>query len=295
VDSAASKPGKFSVVIPTCNRPDLLDRCLCRLAPAARKGDAFVCQVIVSDDQGPQSLSKQLLSAKYPWLQWTEGPRRGPAANRNHGAKFAFGEWLFFCDDDCLPDVDILETYARAQKSHPDRRVFEGRIMADREKRHPLEEAPINDKGGNLWSCNFVIQRRLFEEIGGFDERFPFAAVEDTEFRVRLQKGGERIVFLSDAVVVHPWRKLSARGYLIQQGRQRRSHLLMMTLHPDYRSYFSAWNVAKDVARYYIRHFIRDLKTFGGSTLLFQPLFLWTQVRRIVSYTLWRAPLIQPH
>jgi GT2 family glycosyltransferase len=229
------------------------------------------------------------LLTEYPWVKHIQGPSRGPAANRNNGARAATGEWLVFCDDDCLPDRKLLSSYSAAQAAYPDCAVFEGRTMADREKRHPLEESPINSKGGNLWSCNFAIRRKLFEKMGGFDETFPYAAVEDMEFRVRLEKAGVRMVFLENAVVVHPWRKLSVAGYLAQHARHRKSHLLMRSLHPDYRSYFTAWNVVKDIARYYVKNFAGDLRAFGGSALLFQPLYLWCQLRRMGAYKFGRC------
>lgn len=290
MDSAANSACRFSVVIPTCNRPALLSHCLDRIAPNGQNFRSDSYEVIVTDDGNQQQQVAHLLKANYPWVEWVEGPRRGPAANRNHGASLAKGEWLLFCDDDCLPDANLLDAYARALQSHPDCQVFEGRTMADREKRHPLEESPINDRGGNLWSCNFAIRRSLFEKMGGFDESFPNAAGEDFELRLRLEKAGIPVVFLTDAMVIHPWRRLSIAGYLRQQARHRRSHLLMMTLHPDYRSYFTAWHVAKDVVRYYLKHFSRDLKSFGGSALLFQPLFLWCQLQRVVAYRFGISP-----
>ena len=286
-----------SIVIPTCHRSSLLGSCLDCLTPE-RQGwrlwsdtldsNESNYEVIVTDD-GNDEPTRNLLASNYPWVRYVKGPSRGPAANRNSGARFASGDWLLFCDDDCLPASDLLKAYARAQRAHPGCEVFEGRTKADREKRHPLEESPINSKGGNLWSCNFAIRRERFEEAGGFDETFPFAAVEDMEFRVRLEKAGVPMVFVEDAVVVHPWRRLSVPSYLKQQARHRKSHLLMMSLHPDYRSYFTAWNVVKDVLRYYAMNFLRDLKAFGGTALLFQPLFLWCQFSRIVTYKFGRC------
>jgi GT2 family glycosyltransferase len=71
-----------------------------------------------------------------------------------------------------------------------------------------LWEAPHNPAGGALISCNFAIPRRLFLEAGAFDERFPMASFEDTEFAARLGKLGVGLRFLPLAAVDHPLRPL---------------------------------------------------------------------------------------
>ena len=63
-------------------------------------------EVIVSDDS-KQCIAKELIQEKYSWVKWIEGPKKGPAANRNNGAKYATGDWFIFIDDDCEPQKDL--------------------------------------------------------------------------------------------------------------------------------------------------------------------------------------------
>lgn len=284
MDKSANGPAQFSVVIPTCDRPDLLRQCLDRFAPGFQTLDTTNYEVIVTDDGADRNQIEPILRTHYPWARWGTGPRRGPAANRNNGARLALGAWIVFCDDDCLPDASLLHAYANARTAVPDCEVFEGRTMANREKQHPLEESPINHQGGNLWSCNFAIKRHLFEKTGGFDETFPHAAVEDMEFRVRLLKTGASIIFLQDALVVHPWRKLTVRGYLNQQARHRNSHLILMQKHSEFLQVFTAWNVLKDIVRHYVRQLPVEVARCGPKVILYEPIFLWCQVLRIFTY-----------
>jgi glycosyltransferase involved in cell wall biosynthesis len=93
----------FSVIIPTYHRNDLLAKCLDCLAPGVQTLPADQYEVIVSDD-GYESTAQEMIQQNYPWVKWVAGFRKGPAANRNNGAKYATGEWLAFTDDDCLPD-----------------------------------------------------------------------------------------------------------------------------------------------------------------------------------------------
>lgn len=242
-------------------------------------------EIIVSDDAGH---TNGALVREFPAVRFISGPRRGPAANRNAGARAAAGEWLLFCDDDCLPEPNLLEVYfQRTRTSGCD--VIEGAILADRPRRHPFEESPINDVGGNLWSCNFAIRRRVFWTVGGFDERFPAPAGEDAELCYRLKKAGILIHYAPDAVVIHPWRKRTAAGFLHQQRRCLESELIAISIHPELRRVSTCYAVAKDVVRYYLRTFIPQLRQMGIAVVLTQPLLWFVQLRRFAAFARLRA------
>ncbi|HET6576055.1 MAG TPA: glycosyltransferase [Fimbriiglobus sp.] len=194
----------ISVVVPTCRRPDLLARCLDRLAPGAQTLPTDRYEVLVTDDGVPTAES--LLAEKYPWASWGPGPRRGPAANRNAGARRARGEWLAFTDDDCIPDPGWLAGFVAA--AHDGCRVYEGRTTCAAGCRSPLEHAPANPTGGYLWSCNLFLRKTTFAEVGGFDEAFPHPHLEDVDFRERLIRAGHPFEFVPAAVVDHPPRRL---------------------------------------------------------------------------------------
>ena len=194
---------KISVIIPTCHRNDLLALCLDCLAPGVQTLAPERYEVIVTDD-GSRSTAQQMMAQSYPWAQWTEGPRRGPAANRNHGATIAQGEWLAFTDDDCLPKPGWLEAFQAAIQ--PDVSVYEGKTTCEAGLPSPLYEAPYNLTGGNLWSCNFMIRAALFARLEGFDETFATPAMEDIDFRERLYDIQTKVVFIKGAVIDHPAR-----------------------------------------------------------------------------------------
>jgi GT2 family glycosyltransferase len=258
---------KISVVIPTCNRPTDLALCL-ECLDSGRQGlaaDSF--EIIVTDD-GDAIQAKEALGDRYPWVRFVTGPRKGPAANRNHGAAQATGDWLVFTDDDCLPEVGWLRAYADAIQTNSSEYVFEGRTSATGLRTRMDEEAPNNDQGGNLWSCNFCILRSVFMELGQFDEAFPSPAMEDVEFRVRARKAGYALFFVPMALVLHPWRlrkgRRFTRGYAA-------SVKYFLTKHPELIEGFSArkllWNFMRellknrfrDSVQYHARGFIREI------------------------------------
>ncbi len=218
----------FSVIIPTYHRNDLLAKCLDCLAPGVQTLPAEQYEVIVTDD-GSQTTAEEIIRENYPWAQWVAGPRKGPAANRNNGAKYAQGEWLAFTDDDCLPDRKWLKAYAEAMVTNPSCLVLEGRTYVDRPKQSLAEESPINETGGYLWSCNFAIQKRVFKSLSGFDERFPYAAMEDVDLRLRITKFGHQFYFIKEASVCHPWR---VKGGYKKITQNHKSTLIYLSIHP---------------------------------------------------------------
>lgn len=196
----------ISVIIPTCNRNDLLNQSLDCLYVAINATMAIDYEVIITDD-GKQNTAKSLIEEKYPWATWIAGPQKGPAANRNNGAGIANGQWFIFMDDDCLPQEGWLQAYLTAIQTQPDAKVLEGKTTAERERERFDEEAPINLEGGKLWSCNFAIKKDVFNQLNGFDETFPFAAMEDIDFHTRVNLLSP-ILFVPQALIIHPWRRI---------------------------------------------------------------------------------------
>ncbi len=267
---------KLSVIIPTCNRNDLLAKCLELLSPKNQTIKELY-EVIVTDDS-KDNISKALIEENYSWAKWVEGSKRGPAANRNNGAKSASGEWLIFIDDDCLPDKTLVETYSSAIKKDNGSLAFEGSIIPDNWylMRKEMAECPINTDGNCFWSANICINSKLFCSIGGFDERFLIAAQEDQDIFLRL-KNYTNIRFLKNCIVVHPVRYGSVikklDGIKIQfenwiyytqkhSDKSIKSHLLL--------SVFDYIKIAvKNIIRFRFRYFFISIVKSGYSLYLF--------------------------
>jgi len=203
----------ISVIIPTCDRTESLARCLEQLGGAA--------DIIVSDDSRTTA-TRQLIAARFPNVKWFEGPRGGPAANRNHGARHAIGEWFAFVDDDSIPERTWLAAIARAIAASD---VIEGRTVYLGRTNHPLEEIVENLTGNLFWSCNLAIRRDLFERLGGFDEEFLEAGGEDLEFAWRIRQMKLTARNVPEAVVYHPARRLPFSKW-VKRAFQSRWHLL---------------------------------------------------------------------
>lgn len=264
----------FSVIIPTCDRTDLLDICLSLLQLQELVVDY---EVIVSDDSNTNS-TRLLINNKYPYVNWIQGPQHGPAANRNKGASIAKGKWLVFLDDDVKPDTNLLIAYSAAINAHPNSSAFEGAIYPDDWKLLKLDmaECPINTTGGCFWSANICIKKSFFEQIGMFDDSFKIAAQEDQEIYNRI-KDISLIIFVSDAKVVHPVRIASVLDKLNRLPRSlnswiffyKKRHSWVEVLKEAYKSQLIA--LANAIGKKFIKtsfiHLITLLILFPSITL----------------------------
>ena len=194
----------WSVVIPTRDRRRELGECLRRLAPGSQTLNAAEYEVVITDD-GDFTTTDALLRTEFPWVRHVRGPRAGPAANRNAGARASRGRWIVFADDDVEPVPGWLAAYAAAADGT---RVLEGRTTCDEGLSTSMFHSPLNLGGGVLWSCNFAIDHALFDELGGFDEGFIFPHMEDADLRERLLAAGQKLTWVSEACVNHPPRRL---------------------------------------------------------------------------------------
>ena len=203
------------------------------------------------------------------------------------------GDWLIFTDDDCIPEPGFIESYKKAITDHPDVKVFEGRIFPDRERRTWAEGCPENSSGGMLWTSNLCIKKSLFDEIGGFDERFR-VAYEDVEFAHRLKQNKIQSKFVNEAAVCHPWRSLRSGGKNWKtKGYQIESLLLFLEKHKDAHNEFGR-------PALYLKNFIRIISKnlftaslnleaevstycFRKHSYLFKPSRFWLLTTRVIN------------
>jgi GT2 family glycosyltransferase len=132
-------------------------------------------------------------------------PRRsGPAAARNAGWRAATGEVIAFTDDDCVPQPGWLAALVDGIAVHD---IVQGRTLAAPDQLYrtgPFSRTiQVTVADGWFQTCNVAYRRTVLESVGGFDERFPDPAGEDTDLAWRALANGAVAGFNEDAVVFH--------------------------------------------------------------------------------------------
>lgn len=195
----------ISVVVPTRDRPELLQRCMAAL----EKQTVPVEIVVVEDSEG-----------------------RGPAWARNQGVRQARGQIVCFTDDDCAPFPGWAEALAapilagEAKATAGPTLMGEGATAADHAWEaivgYLQEQAakPGTASPGFAATANLACSRELLERLP-FDESFPVAAGEDRDWAARAAELGAAPEFVPSAIVVHQ-PGLRIRDFLRQQYRYGR-------------------------------------------------------------------------
>lgn len=236
---------KVSVVLPTCDRPALLVRCLDALRAQTYEAQAF--EILVVDD-GRCDATRSLvltLAAELPapavrYLRPTAG-RRGPAQARNLGWLSASGDVIAFTDDDTIPAPDWLQRGEAAlcgscNESGQPWAALAGRVVVP----PPAEGALPTDhermtqglEATEFVTANAFVQRAALLELGGFDERFTRAWREDSDLQFRLQAEVGPVGRCEDAVVVHPARR-ERWGVSLRQQKNAYFEALLYAKHPQ--------------------------------------------------------------
>jgi glycosyltransferase involved in cell wall biosynthesis len=135
----------------------------------------------------------------------------GPAAARNAGIARARGRFLAFTDHDCEVAPDWLEKALARFEADPTLAGVEGRTEP---KGDPgtLTHQMVNRTGGLYMTCNMIYAREAVQAIGGFDERFRLAFLEDSDVAFGVMENGGEIVFDPDVLVHH---------LVLQEGRAK--------------------------------------------------------------------------
>lgn len=213
---------QISVVVPTYRRPELLSKCLDSLAEQDMRPDGY--EVVVIDDGSGDGTQAVLREHSEGWanLRWfTQPVNRGPAAARNRGVVEAIAPLILFIDDDIVATPDLVSRHAAFYEACDDDAVgvvghvswlpelpvsdfmrwldsttlqFAFESMAPGQVEHPWEA---------FYTCNLSLPRRMLEDAGGFDERFPYPAFEDIDMGLRLARAGFRLVYVPAALAWH--------------------------------------------------------------------------------------------
>jgi len=212
---------KLSAVIPTYNRAQTLRKALQPLlSQAGELGEAV--ELIVVDDGSNDDTADVVASlareSPVP-LTYARQPNRGPAAARNLGMHMARGEWILFLGDDIFPQPGLLATHLDIHEHEQPRVTVAvlGLVTWDpgltvtpfmqwwggQRLRFPASRERGFTETWRFYTCNVSAQREFLLADGGFDEGFPDAAFEDTEFAFRLSKRGLELYFDPRALAYH--------------------------------------------------------------------------------------------
>lgn len=208
----------FSVIIPAHNEEKNIERLLNSLVEQS-------CQdfeIIVSDSDSTDDTSKVVESFKknFPNLVHIEEKMQNVSAARNNGAKYATGQWLVFFDADVYVEKHFFKQmmkHIQLNKPHmatvwnrPSPPSWKGRFLFGIMNRivHLIQHISPAANGPCI-----MMQRTVFERIGGFDQSIFFGEDYDIVKRAH-KKGAEMDVFQTPLLFVST-RRFEKEGLMV--------------------------------------------------------------------------------
>lgn len=256
---------ELSVVIPTYNRAEALDRTLAALQAQSPGGPDF--EVIVVDD-GSTDETPALLAARsggsgFP-LKSIRQQNQKPAAARNRGTREAQGRVVLYLGDDTVPEPGLLSAHWRHHRlpDGPPRAVI-GYTPYDRESGperllfflqefghqfgYGLIEDP-EDLGFNfVYSSNLSAPASVLGPAP-FNEEIRAPAWEDVELGFRLKRLGVQVLFEPGAVARHR-HPTSLLGFCKRQEMVGATSLQALRHNPGLSEFFGGGRPSQKILR----------------------------------------------
>ena len=211
---------KVSIIIPVYNQIHYTYACLVSILENTER---FDYEIIIADDVSTDA-TKEIDKFVTGLVIARNESNQGFLKNCNNAAKKARGEYIFFLNNDTTVQKDWLPPLIRLLESDKSIGMVGSKLI--------YPDGRLQEAGGIIWSdgsgwnygrCddpnkpeyNYVrdvdyisgaaimLGRKLWEEIGGFDERYAPAYCEDSDLAFEVRKRGLRVVYQPLSVVIH--------------------------------------------------------------------------------------------
>ena len=218
--TATSGP-RVTVIIPVYNDTSMTLECLRSLADA--QPASVRVEYLVVDDASTDDVARVLASV--PGITFLRnGENLGFLRTCNRAALLSTADYVVFLNNDTLVRPGWLEELVRTAECDPRVGVVGAKLV--------YPDGTLQEAGGLIWRdatgwnygrggrpddpafeyvrdvdyCSgaaLLVRRSLFEQLGGFDERFAPAYYEDCDLCFSVRRAGFRVVYQPRAVVVH--------------------------------------------------------------------------------------------
>jgi len=211
---------KVSIIIPVYNQVHYTYACLVSILENTGE---FDYEIIIADDVSTDA-TKEIDKFVTGLVIARNESNQGFLKNCNNAAKKARGEYIFFLNNDTTVQKDWLPPLIRLLESDKSIGMVGSKLI--------YPDGRLQEAGGIIWSdgsgwnygrCddpnkpeyNYVrdvdyisgaaimLSRKLWEDIGGFDERYAPAYCEDSDLAFEVRKRGRRVVYQPLSVVTH--------------------------------------------------------------------------------------------
>lgn len=223
----------FSVIIPTKNSEEFIERCLNSISAQDIPKDQF--EIIIVDGN---SRDNTLTIARRYGCKIINESVGNQAGAYNAGIKHAEGRYLLFTDSDCYVSKDWADSLTERLKDiriasvggpnftpEDDREIGKcAGVVLNMLSKAGARYGMIVDEDVETFhnpTCNVAYKREVLLEVGGFNDRLISCADEELDFRIKEK--GYRILYTPKAKVFHyrraSYAKFAQQAYDYAVGR----------------------------------------------------------------------------
>lgn len=216
-----AKEPVVSIIIPVYNHFSYTYGCLRSILEYTKEAPGY--EVIIADDGSTDDTVRLGEVVKNVHvIRNTQNMRF--LKNCNHAAKSARGKYLLFLNNDTQVQKDWLESLVKLMEEDENAGMAGSKLV--------YADGRLQEAGGIVWEdasawnyghsmdpyrpqfqylkeadyisgASVMIRKELWEQIGGFDERFAPAYYEDTDLAFEVRKRGFKVMYQPLSVVVH--------------------------------------------------------------------------------------------
>ena len=234
------KKVEIAVVVVAYSSREWISKCLLALSEQT----VIPSEVIVVENGSPEG--KALRAEDLPsFVKFVKNDiNLGFAVANNEAVKLTKARWVAFLNPDAFPEPRWLEELLAATHRWPDARIFgstqvqhgeEDRLDGAGDAFHVFglpfrsgfgnARSRLPEEGKTFSACGaaMMIDRSLFEHLGGFDDHY-FCYCEDVDLGFRARLLGEEAVQVRNAVVHHVGSASSSRwsAFAVYHGTRNR-------------------------------------------------------------------------
>lgn len=200
---------ELSIVLPTCNRAPLLEKCLAALEAGVRCSHEIIVIDGASTDHTRDVLSDAARSLGDRLICINEPQREGFVRAANKGFRAASGRNMTWINDDARPVPGALDQAIQQLDAEPPTVGFLAMFHRWNSMRNIAYETQLRGKTyrlchvrGTLYA-NFPMGRReTYERLGYFDERY-YVCAADPDLSLKAWDAGLSIVPAWSAIIDH--------------------------------------------------------------------------------------------
>lgn len=205
--------GKLSIVVLNYNNKGIIDKCVSSLL---RYRDRYAYEIVVVDNQSKDGSFEQLHKRFGDQITLVRNSKNGCSSGRNLGVQVSSGAYILFLDSDqWVTNRYWLDAYLyiRSTAENFGAVAWNGgwfnkngasQVVVDSFPFRCMAPTTLYRSDiGYLATCGFLMDKALFQAVGGFDEAYDPTCYEDTDLSLKIRHAGKELFYSPHMGVNH--------------------------------------------------------------------------------------------